>query len=95
MYKKYFEENKKLWDGIHEITYSKKKNDTFNLSSLLINGQTITDKFSTAENFNSFLHQLEKKLQHKIYPTKRDHSCYLRHPDPNIFFTSPTLHLMN
>ena len=33
---------------------------------------------------------MEKKLQHKIYPTRRDYSYYLTNPNPNIFFTLPT-----
>ena len=56
-YKKYFEENEKkckaLSDGIHEIIYWKKKNDIFSPLSLLINGKTITEKFSITENYNN------------------------------------------
>lgn len=84
-----------------------KKRDAFFPTSLLINGQTITDKFTTAEKFNNlFLYQLEKNYNIrsmqlkeitliivdilKICPTRRDYSYYLRHPNPNSFFTSPT-----
>ena len=46
-YKKYFEDNRKnckaLWDGIHQIIYSKKKKDNISPSSLLVNGHTVTD----------------------------------------------------
>ena len=46
-YQKYFEDNKKsykaLWDGIHQIIYSKKKKDNISPSSLLVNGHTVTD----------------------------------------------------
>ena len=46
-YKKYFEDNRKnckaLWDGIHQIIYSNKKKDNNSPSSLLVNGQTVTN----------------------------------------------------
>ena len=93
-YKKYFEHNRKnckaLWDGIHQIIYSKKKKDNISPSSLLVNGQTNTDKLNIAENFNNFFTSIGKKLQNKIYLTKRDYSYCLRSPNPNTFFTSPT-----
>ena len=57
---------------MHEIIYLKKKKDTFSPSSLLINGQTVTDKFSIAENFNNFLYQLEKKLLEESTPINLD-----------------------
>ena len=57
---------------MHEIIYLKKKKDTFSPSSLLINGQTVTDKFSIAENFHNFLYQLEKKLLEEITPINLD-----------------------
>ena len=93
-YKKYFIDNRKnckgLWDGIHQIIYSKKKKDNISPSSLLVNGQTITDKLNIAENFNNFFTSIGKKLQNKIYPANRDYSYYLKSPNPNTFFTSPT-----
>ena len=73
-YKTYLEENKNnckaIWDGIHEIIYSKKKNGSFSPSSLHINGQTITDKFSIAENFNYFVILIGKKYNIKSIQRK-------------------------
>ena len=46
-YQKFFEENKRnskaIWQGIHNIIYSKKSNRINIPSSLLIEGNTITD----------------------------------------------------
>ena len=52
-----------------------------------MNGQTITEKLKIAENFFT---SIGKKLQNKIHPTNRDYSYYLKRPNPNTFFTSPT-----
>ena len=64
-YKKYFEDNRKnckaLWDGIHQIIYSKKKKDNISPSSLIVNGQTVTDKLNIAENFINFFTSIGKK----------------------------------
>ena len=91
---KYFEDNRKnckaLWDGIHQIIYSKKEKDNISSSSLLVNRQTVAGKLNIAENFNNFFTSIGKKLQNNIYPTNRDYSYYLRRPTPNIFFTPPT-----
>ena len=52
-YKKYFEDNgkncKALGDGTHQIIYSNKKKDNNSPSSLLVNGQTVTDKLNIAK----------------------------------------------
>ena len=46
-YQKFFEENKRnskaMWQGIHNIIYSKKSNRSNTPSSLLIEGNTFTD----------------------------------------------------
>ena len=93
-YKKYFKDSRKkckaLWDGIHQILYSKKKKDNIPPSSLLVNAQTITDKLNIAESSNNFFTSIGNKLQNKIYPTNRDYSYYLKSPNPNTFFTLPT-----
>ena len=94
-YKKYFEDNRKnckaLWDGIHQIIYSQKKKDNIRSSSLQVNWQTVTDKLNTAEKTTKQdRKKIRKKLQNKIYPTNRDYSHYLRSPNQNTFFSSPT-----
>ena len=57
---------------------------------MLINGKTITEKFSIVKKIRSFFISVEKKLQHKIYQTRRYCSYYLKRPNPNTLFTSPT-----
>ena len=91
-YKKYFETNKKnckaLWNGVHEIIYSKKKGIA--PSPLFINEKTITNKKHIVENFNNFFTTIRKKIQDKIHRNKKDYSHYLQHPNPNTFFMTPT-----
>ena len=60
-YQKFFEENKRnseaIWQRIHNITYSKKSNRINIPSSLLIEGNTITDPQDISEHLNNFLPQ--------------------------------------
>ena len=57
-YQKYFEENKKssgaLWQGIHDIVYSKKSKKNNTPSSLLIDRKTIANPKDMAGSFNNF-----------------------------------------
>ena len=93
-YQKYFEENKKssraLWQGIHDIVYSKKSKKNNTPSSLLIDGKTITNPKDMAESFNNFFTSIGAKLQSNIPPTRRHYFDYLKHPNPETFFISPT-----
>ena len=93
-YQKYFEENKKssraLWQGIHDIVYSKKSKKNNTASSLLIDGKTITNSKDMAESFNNFFTSIRVKLQSNISFTRRHYFDYLKHPNPKTFFISPT-----
>ena len=93
-YQKYFEENKKssraLWQGIHDIVYSKKSKKNNTPSSLLIDGKTITNPKDMAESFNNFFTSIGAKPQSKIPPTRRHYFDYLKHPNSEAFFISPT-----
>ena len=93
-YQKYFEENKKnsraIWQGIHDIVYSRKSKKNNTPSSLLIDGKTITNPKDIAENFNNFFTSIGTKLQNNIPPTRRQYFDYLKHPNPKTFFISPT-----
>ena len=64
-YQKYFEEIKKrsetLWNGIHEIIYSKKKKSS-TPSSLLTDGKIIINQQNIAETSTNS-HLLEKALK--------------------------------
>ena len=93
--KSFFQENRKssraLWSGINEIIYSKKSNKTVPLSSISVEGKTISDPQNIAENFKStFLPVLTKNIQKRIFPTKKHFSNYLKDPITDTFFISPT-----
>ena len=72
-YQKYFEENKKssraVWQGIHDIVYSKKSKKSNNPNSLLIDGKTITNPKDMVESFNNFFYRYWDKAlkQHPSY----------------------------
>ena len=93
-YQKYFEENKEnfraIWQGIHDIVYSRKSKKNNTPSSLLIDGKTIANPKDIAENFNNFFTSIRTKLQNNIPPTRRQYFDYLKHPNPKTFFISPT-----
>ena len=93
-YQKYFEENKKtsraIWQGIHDIVYSRKSKKNNTPSSLLIDGKTITNPKDIVENFNNFFTSIGTKLQNNIPPARRQYFDYLKQPNPKTFFISPT-----
>ena len=74
-YQKYFEENKKssraLWQGIHDIVYSKKSKKNNTPISLLIFGKAIANPKDLSESFNNFFASVGAKLQSNIPPTRR------------------------
>ena len=69
-YQKYLEENKKssraVWQGIHDIVYSKKSKKSNIPSSILIDGKTITNPKDMAESFINFFTSIGAKLQSNI-----------------------------
>ena len=81
-YHKYFSNNKKnakaLWQGIHEIIYSKKAGKTNKPSSLLINQKSVTNQQDMAEHFNNYFTSIGKNLQETIPPTRTDYAQYLK-----------------
>ena len=93
-YQKYLEENKKssraVWQGIHDIVYSKKSKKINIPSSILIDGKTITNPKDMAESFINFFTSIGAKLQSNIPPTRRHYFDYLKHPSPETFFIPPT-----
>ena len=95
-YQKYFKENNKssrtVWQGIHDIVYSKKSKKNSTLSSLLIDGKTITNPKDMTESFDNIFTSIGTKLQSNIPPTRRHRIDYLKHPNPETFFISPTTH---
>ena len=65
-YQIYFEENKKssraIWQGVHDIVYSKKSKKNNPPSYLITDGKTIKNPKDIAENFNNFLPTLRKSF---------------------------------
>ena len=92
-YQKYFSDNTKntkaLWQGIHEIIYSKKAGETNNPSSLLINQKFATNQQDMTENFNNFFTSIGKNLQETIPPTREDYAQYLKTPSTSNFSIKP------
>ena len=68
-YQKFFEENmrnsKAIWQGILNIIYLKKGNRPNTPSSLLIEGNTITDPQDISDHFNNLFTSIGQDL-HKI-----------------------------
>ena len=93
-YKTFFEESKKSFKttcaGIHSIIYSKKSNEISTPLSLLIKGNTIPDSQDSSEHCNNFLTLIGQDLQKNIAPTKKHFSDYLKTPNTNTIFISPT-----
>ena len=93
-YQKFFEENKRnskaIWQGIHNIIYSKKSNRINTPSSLLIEGNTINDSQDISEHFNKFFTSIGQDLQKNIAPTNKHFSDYLKAPNTDIFYISTT-----
>ena len=82
--------SKAIWQGIHNIIYSKKSNRINIPSSLLIEGNTITDPKDISEHFNNFFTSIGQDLQKNIVPTKKHFSDYLNAPNTDTFYISPT-----
>ena len=59
-------------------------------SSLLTDGKTITNPKDMAESFNNFFTSIGAKPQSNIPPTRRRYFDYLKHPNSETFFISPT-----
>ena len=86
---KYFEKNKKyskrLWQGIHEIISSQKSKKGSSISTIIVDGNTITAPTEMAENFSNFFTSIGKSLQEKIPPTKKTFTDYLKTPNIENF----------
>ena len=69
-YQNYFEQNKKnskrIWEGIHEIVSSRKSKKDSSISTIVVDGNTITAQTEMAESFNNFFTSIGKNLQKKI-----------------------------
>ena len=69
--------------------YSKKSNKINTSSSLLIEGNTVTDSQDISKCFNNFFTSVGQDLQKNIAPTKKHFSDYLKTPKADTFYISP------
>ena len=69
--------------------YSKKSNKINTSSSLLIEGNTVTDSQDISKCFNNFFTSVGQDLQKNIAPTKKHFSDYLKTPNTDTFYISP------
>ena len=74
---------KKIWQGIHKIISSRKKNDGNN-------DDTITGPIKMAKKFNNFFTSLGTNLQKKIPLTKKTFTDYLKTLNSKNFIIAPT-----
>ena len=82
-YQHHFEQNKKdsktIWQGIYEITSSRKKqNQGSSLSAIIANNKSITDPIEITETFNYFFISISRSLRKKIPPTIKTFTDYLK-----------------
>ena len=63
-YQNYFEENKnnskRIWQGIHETISSRKSKKHSSISTIVVDGNTITGPTEMAESFNNFCTSIGK-----------------------------------
>ena len=57
---------------------------------MLLEGNTITDSQDISEHFNNFFTSIGQDLQKNIAPTKKRFSDYLKAPNTDTFYISPT-----
>ena len=82
-YQQHFEQNKKdsktIWQGIYEITSSRKgQNQGSNVSAIIATNESITDPIEIAETFNYFFISISRSLRKKIPPTIKTFTDYLK-----------------
>ena len=92
-FRQYFSDNVKnlreTWKGINSIIQI--KNRSYSLpNSILDNGTSITDPTQIANSFNSYFSSIGETLQSKIHSTHVRYSKYLKNPNINSMFLSPT-----
>ena len=89
---KYFEKNKKnskrIWQGIHEIISSQKSKKDSSISTICVDGNTITAPTEMAENFNNFFTLIGKNLQKRCPPFCSPRE--MRKKFPPLFILPPT-----
>ena len=70
---------------MHEIKSSRKSKKDSSISTIIVDGNSITAPTEMAENFNNFFTSIGKNLQEKIPPTKKTFTDYLKTPNLENF----------
>ena len=92
-FSKYFSDNeknlRKTWKGINDIIQI--KNKTGSTPTCIIDKDiSITDPFQIANTFNSYFSSIAETLQKKIHSSHIHFTRYLKNPNVNSLFISPT-----
>ena len=93
-YNKFFHENKlnlfKTWQGIKEIiNISKKGNKVINCIQN-VNDMTINSPKEIVEEFNKHFTSIAKNIEKKLIKAHCDFSKFLKNPNRDYFFITPT-----
>ena len=91
-YNKYFHDNKlnvfKTWEGVSELISISKKGSK-NVNCIQIGKNTITNSSDIANEFNRYFTSVAKQIERKLLKLKH-YSKYLKNPNSNSFFITPT-----
>ena len=92
-FSKYFSDNSKnlrdTWKGIKNIIHMK-NNSNSSPTCILHNGDSLTDPTEIANTFNNYFSNIGESLQSKIHSSHVNFTKYLKNPNINSFFLSPT-----
>ena len=94
-FKEYFDDNKKIqgykkvWSAIRSIVNVKQTN-RYQTSNLIIENKTFFSLSTTAYHFNYFFTYIAGDIDKTIGPSNKTPHDYLRRPNENSFYLSPT-----
>ena len=80
---------KNTWEGIRSIIYLKKMTNDSSISKIIsLEGRTVTDPRTIANNFNSFFCSVPAEVQSEVPFSYKSFSEYLPPPNQDSFFIS-------
>ena len=89
----FFRENKlnlfKTWEGIREIINISKKRTT-DITSIQNGNKTVTNSYEKASEFNKLFYSIAKQIEETLIKPKHKYYEYLKNPNANPLFISPT-----
>ena len=89
----FFRENKlnlfKTWEGIKKIIIISKKRTT-DIISIQIGNKTVKNSYEIASEFKKHFTSIARQIEEKLIKPKHKYSEYLKNPNANSFFISPT-----